>query len=162
MANDNLRGMALMTLAMALFAAADAFIKVLSATHPQGQIILVAGIGGTLAFALAVRLSGQAPVTRDILHPAVLARVGTEAVGTIGVVMALALAPLSVVVAILQSVPLIVTLGAALILGEAVGWRRWLAIALGMAGVLLILRPGGGDPTRAGRCLRDRGAVSPA
>lgn len=146
-ASDSLRGMALMTLSMALFATADAFIKALSATHPQGQIVLVAGIGGTIAFALAAMAARQAPVTRDIAHPGVLARIATEAVGTVGIVTALALAPLSVVVAIMQSVPLIVTLGAALVLGETVGWRRWAAIAVGLAGVLLILRPGGGEVT---------------
>lgn len=143
--SDNLRGMTLMSLAMALFATADAFIKVLSQTHPQGQIILVAGIGGTVLFVLAALAAGQMPLTRDIAHPGVLARVAAEAIGTVGIVTALALAPLSVVVAIMQSVPLIVTLGAALILREAVGWRRWTAIAVGLAGVLLILRPGAGE-----------------
>jgi drug/metabolite transporter (DMT)-like permease len=39
-------------------------------------------------------------------------------------------------------VPLAVTLGAALFLGESVGWRRYLAIAIGFAGVLIIVRPG--------------------
>src|SRR3546814_20594598 len=41
----------------------------------------------------------------------------------------------------MQSPPLAVTLGAALFLGEPVGWRRWSAIAIGFSGVLLILRP---------------------
>ena len=38
-----------------------------------------------------------------------------------------------------------VTMGAALFLGEKVGWRRWLAVVLGFVGVLIILRPGLGD-----------------
>jgi len=42
----------------------------------------------------------------------------------------------------LQATPLVVTLGAALFLGEQVGWRRWSAILAGFAGVLLIIRPG--------------------
>ncbi|MDU8945674.1 DMT family transporter [Ovoidimarina sediminis] len=140
--HDNLRGMALMTGAMAAFALADALIKALGDTHPSGQIIWVAGIGGTLAFALACIALREAPLTRDALAPATLARVLTEAVGTFGIVTALTLAPLSVVVAIMQSVPLLVTLGAAAFLGEQVGWRRWLAIIVGLLGVMIIIRPG--------------------
>ena len=50
--------------------------------------------------------------------------------------------PLANTSAILQALPLAVTLGAALFLGEEVGWRRWLAIAAGFAGVLIVIRPG--------------------
>lgn len=140
--HPNLRGMALMTGAMAAFALADALIKALGGTHPSGQIIWVAGIGGTLAFAAACLANRERPVTRDILAPASLARISTEAIGTFGIVTALTLAPLSTVVAIMQSVPLIVTMGAALFLGEKVGWRRWLAIIVGLVGVMIIIRPG--------------------
>jgi drug/metabolite transporter (DMT)-like permease len=138
----NLRGMMLMTVAMFCFASADAVIKVLSATHSNGQIIWIAGIGGAVVFAIAALVSRQRLMTRDFLAPAVLLRVVTEAVGTIGIVSALSLAPLSTVVAIMQSVPLLVTSGAALFLGEQVGWRRWGAILVGLLGVMIILRPG--------------------
>ena len=50
--------------------------------------------------------------------------------------------PIANASAILQSVPLAVTLAAALFFGEPVGWRRYLAIAIGFAGVLVIVRPG--------------------
>jgi drug/metabolite transporter (DMT)-like permease len=43
---------------------------------------------------------------------------------------------------VLQSLPIAVTLGAALVLGEQVGWRRRVAILAGFVGVLIILRPG--------------------
>jgi drug/metabolite transporter (DMT)-like permease len=62
--------------------------------------------------------------------------------GTMTFVNAIALLPLSTVTAILQATPLAVTLGAALFLGAEVGWRRWTAILLGFAGVLIIVRPG--------------------
>jgi drug/metabolite transporter (DMT)-like permease len=55
---------------------------------------------------------------------------------------ALALLPLSLVTAIGQAGPIVTTLGAALFLVEPVGWRRWSAVAVGLCGVLLILRPG--------------------
>ncbi|MEO1001448.1 MAG: DMT family transporter [Pseudomonadota bacterium] len=62
--------------------------------------------------------------------------------GTLFFVTALSLMPLSTLATILQTAPLIVTLGAALFLGAPVGWRRWSAIGVGFAGVLLIIRPG--------------------
>jgi drug/metabolite transporter (DMT)-like permease len=68
-----------------------------------------------------------------------------EVVGNFGIVMALALAPLSTVAALGQAQPLAVTLAAALFLRERVGWRRWMAVLLGFLGVLIILRPGLGD-----------------
>lgn len=55
---------------------------------------------------------------------------------------ALAHLPLANATAVLQAVPLAVALGAALYLGERVGWRRWTAILIGFCGVLLIVRPG--------------------
>jgi drug/metabolite transporter (DMT)-like permease len=71
----------------------------------------------------------------------VMARNASEAVATASFITALSILPLSTVSAILQANPLIVTMGAALFLGEAVGWRRWAAIAVGFCGMLLILRP---------------------
>ena len=50
--------------------------------------------------------------------------------------------PIANVSAILQAMPLTVTLAAALFMGEPVGWKRFTAIAVGFAGVLLIVRPG--------------------
>jgi drug/metabolite transporter (DMT)-like permease len=52
------------------------------------------------------------------------------------------LVPLSTVAAIFQVTPLVITMGAALFLGEQVGWRRWSAIFVGFIGVLIIIRPG--------------------
>jgi len=80
--------------------------------------------------------------SRAFLQPDVLVRNLTEMIGTLGFVTALALTPLSSATAILQSAPLVVTLGAALFLREPVGWRRWVAITVGFIGVLMVIRPG--------------------
>jgi S-adenosylmethionine uptake transporter len=53
--------------------------------------------------------------------------------------------PIANVSAILQALPLAVSLAAALFLREALGWRRLSAICVGFAGVLLIIQPGGAD-----------------
>ena len=55
---------------------------------------------------------------------------------------ALTILPFSTISAILQALPLAVALGGALILKEAIGWRRWIAILVGFVGVLIIIRPG--------------------
>lgn len=139
----NRQGMALMTLGMLGFAVEDVFIKLAAERVPPGQIILVLGAGGAVLFALLARSQGLRLWSRAALHPAVLGRNAFEMAGTFFYILALALAPLVVVSAIFQAMPLAVTLGAALVLGEAVGWRRWTAIAVGFAGVLVVIRPWG-------------------
>ncbi|WP_050931302.1 DMT family transporter [Aestuariivita boseongensis] len=139
---DNLRGAAWMTAAMLGFAVEDMFIKLLAGSLPTWQIILILGMGGGLAFGLAARAQGQRLFSRAALSPAVLMRNTGEVLGTLGFVTAIALIPLSTASAVLQATPLVVTLGAALFLGEAVGWRRWSAIFAGFIGVLLVIRPG--------------------
>ncbi|WP_245562900.1 DMT family transporter [Thalassospira lucentensis] len=64
-----------------------------------------------------------------------------EVIGRLFYVLALALTPLSSTTAILQATPIIVVLGAAILFGEKVRWRRWGAILIGLVGVLIILRP---------------------
>lgn len=134
-----------MVLAMLGFAFEDAMIKLLSEALPVGQIIGFLGLSGGVVFALICRAQGQSLLTRAFLAPSVIVRNLGELVGAVGFVTALSLIPLSTASAILQAGPLLVTLGAALFLGEPVGWRRWGAILVGFAGVLLIIRPGTGD-----------------
>ena len=139
---NNLRGAFLMSLAMAGFAAEDAFIKILAADMPMGQVLIYLGAGGGLGFALLANRAGHCVVSRGFWHPMVLLRNGGEIVGTAAFITALSLIPLSLATALLQTNPLFVTLGAILFFGETVGWRRWLAIGIGLGGVLVMLRPG--------------------
>lgn len=139
---NNLRGAFLMILAMAGFAAEDAFIKLLATDMPMGQVLIYLGVGGGLGFALLAHRAGHCALSRGFFHPVVLLRNGGEIVGTAAFITALALIPLSLATALLQTNPLFVTLGAIVFLGEQVGWRRWLALGIGLAGVLVILRPG--------------------
>jgi len=139
---DNLRGIGLMVLAMLAFATTDALIKAAAADIPLGQILFTMGLGGATVFAGVARLRGLTVWSRAFFHPAVIVRNISEIIGTLGFVTALTLIPLSTATAILQATPLMVTLGAALFLGETIGRRRWSAIAIGLAGVLIILRPG--------------------
>jgi drug/metabolite transporter (DMT)-like permease len=140
--SDNLRGALLMTLAMAGFALEDMLIKLLAGALPVGQVLLFLGLGGALAFGTMAHRQGQAVLSPALLTPAVALRNLLELVGTVFFVLGFVLASLSTASAILQAAPLVVTLGAVLFLGEKVGWRRWTAIGVGFAGVMLIVRPG--------------------
>ncbi|MFT6023726.1 MAG: drug/metabolite transporter (DMT)-like permease [Ascidiaceihabitans sp.] len=139
---DNLRGGAIMVLAMLGFAIEDMFIKMLSGAVPVGQILMMLGIGGSLIFAIVVRLQGRALFERAMWSGPVVLRAAGEIVGTVGFVNAIVFTTLSSASAILQATPLVVTLGAAVFLSEPVGWRRWSAILIGFLGVLMIIRPG--------------------
>ena len=139
---DNIRGATIMVLAMLGFAIEDMFIKMLSGVVPVGQILILLGVGGSLIFAVIVRLQGRALLERDMLSGPVLLRAAGEIIGTVGFINAIVFTTLSSASAILQATPLVVTLGAALFLSEPVGWRRWSAILIGFFGVLMIVRPG--------------------
>lgn len=140
--SDNLRGALLMALAMAGFALEDMFIKLLADALPVGQILLMLGLGGSVAFATVAIRKGQKVYSPALLSRAVLMRNLSEMIGTVGFVLGFVLASLATASAILQATPLVVTLGAVAFLGEKVGWRRWSAIIIGFCGVLLIVRPG--------------------
>jgi drug/metabolite transporter (DMT)-like permease len=139
---DNLRGAILMVLAMLGFAIEDSFIKLMGDALPVGQILMMLGIGGSGVFGLIVVAQRRALFERAMLATPVIVRGLGEITGTVCFISAIVFMPLSTASAILQATPLVVTLGAALFLGETVGWRRWAAISVGFMGVLMIIRPG--------------------
>lgn len=142
---ENTRAALLMTLSMALFAVEDAFVKHLTVSVPVWQVLAFSGSLGLLIFWLRLAQRGQRMWSPALLHPMVLLRNLGEGVGAMAYVIALAVGSLAAASAILQAAPLMIVLGAALFLGEKVGWRRWLSVAAGLVGVLMILRPGTGD-----------------
>ncbi|MCV0396646.1 MAG: DMT family transporter [Rhizobiaceae bacterium] len=138
----NLRGAVFMSVSMAGFTANDAITKVVSSSMNMGQVMLLRGLfASALILALAWHRGALIPV-RTVASPFVFLRVVGEVCATVFFLVALANMPLANISAVLQALPLAVTMGAALVYGEPVGWRRWLAIAAGFAGVLIIVRPG--------------------
>ncbi|RJL16320.1 DMT family transporter [Paracoccus siganidrum] len=140
--NQNARAAALMTLSMAGFACEDALLKLLSQHVSVGQLLLMIGALGMVIFGAWVALGPEGLRPRELLHRGVLLRNLMEAVCAICFLTALSMGDLSIASAILQALPLLMTLGAALFLAEPVGWRRWLSIIAGFIGVLMIVRPG--------------------
>jgi drug/metabolite transporter (DMT)-like permease len=137
------RGIVLILLAHIAFTTMDATNKWLAASYPVGQIVWAFFLGfaaAALARAAADGGIGTALATRRRgLH---LLRAALLPVNMGCVVLALSLLPMAEVMAIGISYPLMITVLSALVLGEAVGPRRWTAVLVGFAGVLLILRPG--------------------
>ena len=146
---NNLNGILLMIVAMAGFTLEDLFIKKLSATISTGQILITIGICSAFIFALMARAKGHNIFSTHVWTRTTIARAIAEAIAAVAFVTSLSLVPISTVAAVFQVAPLVITMGAALFLGERVGWRRWVAISFGFFGVLLIIRPGyiGFDPS---------------
>jgi len=142
---QNLTASLMMVLSMAGFAAEDAIIKFLAATLPVGQVTVLIGLGGVLVFGSLAARRGLSLLVPEALSGAARVRNLSEMVAASFIVLAIALVPLATVTAIMQAMPLLVTLGAAVFLREPVGWRRWSAILVGFVGMLLILRPTGTD-----------------
>ncbi|MBY4891594.1 DMT family transporter [Rhodobacteraceae bacterium N5(2021)] len=139
---DNLKGMGWMVLAMLGFALADTFIKLTLGALPVGQVIAIFGFGGAAIFGAWAATNGERVVDPALFTGPFVFRLASEVVGTMCFIIALASIELSLLSAIIQANPLLVTLGAALFLGASVGWRRWMAIFVGLLGVLIIVRPG--------------------
>ena len=141
--DENLRGATLMALSMLAFVLNDGLMKAVFDSMSIYQAIFLRGLItvpliALLAWQKSALIVSIAPRDRLLVTLRVAAEVGA----TVGFLTALKHMPLANVTAILQALPLTVTMAAALFLGEKVGWRRWLAIAIGLAGVLIIIRPG--------------------
>lgn len=139
---ENHRGAVFMVFAMAAFALEDMALKAATRDIPIGQAVVLFGFGGMLLFALTARAQGTRAFHSDLLSPVLIWRSIFEVAGRMFYALAIALTPLSSASAILQATPLVVALGAVLVFNEKVGIRRWLAIAVGFIGVVMILRPG--------------------
>ncbi len=141
--SPNTRGALLMAAAMAAFTFNDACIKATDGALPLAQILTLRGALASLLIYGLARALGSLRVDLPRRDWALVAlRSLAELAAAYFFLTALMNMPLANVTAVLQALPLTVTLGAALFFGETVGWRRGLAILVGFAGVLLIVRPG--------------------
>ena len=143
--SENLKAICLMVVAMAGFAIEDSIIKTLSERLAPGQVLIMIGIGGTSVFYVLAHIRNAGLTRSTVRDPWVIARSVSELLGTVFFVLSLTLVPITVISAVIQVSPLLVTLGAALLLGEKVGLRRWSAITIGLFGVGVILRPWDAD-----------------
>lgn len=140
-ARQNLIGISLMTAGMASGAAVDATVKAMSGLVDTRLITAVVGFGMAAIFSTAALRQGRGISLRDLANGPVLLRTSCEVIGVFLTVLALSLVSLAEVTALVQSVPLLVTIGAVMFLGERARASDWLALLVGVLGMLLIVRP---------------------
>ncbi|MDO4709509.1 MAG: DMT family transporter [Pseudomonadota bacterium] len=137
------KGVFLGLAAYAAFSFSDAFIKLLKGGVPLWQLMFMGALLGLLALPW-VKQPGEC--WRDVFRPRLpgvwVARMLFAAINAFGALLAFTHLPMAEAFALIFLMPIFVTLLSVLVLKEQVGWRRWLAVLAGFAGVLVVLRPG--------------------
>jgi len=139
----NMQGALYMMASMAGFVLNDTMIKMVGGEMELFQAVFLRGVIATVLLGLLAWSKGvhnYRPARRDVVI--IGWRTFAEIGATFCFLTALFNMPLANATAIMQSLPLAITLAASLFLGHKVGWRRYLAISLGFAGVLIVVRPG--------------------
>lgn len=144
--SDNLRGAALMLISMATFTCNDAVMKAVTQTLPLYESVALRGLSVLVLMLVVAQIQQggvRLSVPREDLLPLVV-RTVADIASTVLYLLALREMALADLSAILQALPLGVTLAAGLFFHERLGWRRLSAIGVGFVGVVMILRPGSG------------------
>ncbi|MEP3278506.1 MAG: DMT family transporter [Stappiaceae bacterium] len=135
-------GILVMMAAMAGFILNDMLVKLAGESLPLSQIVVLRSFFVFVLLSGLIYFQSGFSTLAPLREKAVTIRILGEIGATVLYLSALFRMPLANATAILQVLPLVVTAGSALFLGERVGWRRWTAITIGLMGVLLIVRPG--------------------
>jgi drug/metabolite transporter (DMT)-like permease len=138
----NYKAAAFMALAMSGFIINDVIVKTLTDEINYGQVMFVRGLMMVVLLAALIAYKKHSITIKQIKSGPMLLRVSLEAVATTFFLIGFSNLPVANASAIMQALPLAVTLGAYLFLKEPVGWRRLSAILIGLVGVLIIIRPG--------------------
>jgi drug/metabolite transporter (DMT)-like permease len=141
----NRRGILATLGAVTLWTCNDTFGKLASEVFPTGEMMAVRGV---FAIAIAIGLvaaTGHGRLLWRGAHlvrrPLVVVRAVLDAVVVLTFFKALPHMPLANLTAISQATPIIMTLMAAALGMERIGWRRFLAIVVGFSGVMLVVKP---------------------
>ncbi len=127
----------------AAFAISDACVKFLDGTLSPYEIVFFGSVLGLLAIPFIKKAEDVWLDAFRTTHLKMwLLRTLTAAIGSIGSVTAFTHLSMAEAFALIFLLPAFVTILSVVFLKEQVGWRRWLAVAIGFIGVLVILRPG--------------------
>jgi len=141
--SDSLKGIACMIVGAAFLSLNNGVMKWMTASYPIGEVIFIRSLFVIIPVALLARRAGGLEALRvhNIRGQAV--RTALSIVSMVCFVASLRFMPLAEAIALTFASPLFVTVLAPPLLGETVGWRRWLAVLVGFIGVLIMTRPGG-------------------
>lgn len=133
------------TLSMAVYTVGDVVLKLLGAAFPPSELIFWRSL--IIAVALGIVLGWTRPnvLSRSLLSGPVLLRCLFDCVNILSFTTAVIHMKLAELYAILQMSPFLMTILAVVLFREPVGWRRWLAVAAGFVGVMLIIKPDPGN-----------------
>ncbi|MDO5530344.1 MAG: DMT family transporter, partial [Paracoccus sp. (in: a-proteobacteria)] len=140
---NQLAGIALLLAAIFTFTLMDGVAKYLGERYAPAQVVWARFTGNLLILLLIFRAKAI-PMMRSRQPGLQLAR---AVLGMLSAALFFASLPhigLAEATAIMDLNPVLITLGAAVFLGEKIGWRRALGIAAAFAGALIIIRPGMG------------------
>ena len=130
-------------IAVTLFSLNDVTMKFLSGGYALHQIVLIRSVVGmSVVLLFMVPFQGGFAALKTRRFGAQMARAGMVFFANMTFFLGLAALPLADAVALFFVSPFIITIFSVLFLGEVVGPRRWIAVGVGMIGVLIILRPG--------------------
>ena len=132
-----------MILGMALLTINDSVLKWLTASYPVGEVLFIRGLFVFVPVAFFVWRAGGLESLRIRNFRGQVARAGMAVCSSYLFVMGLSRLPIADAIAISFAGPLFITALATPLLGERVGWRRWVAVMIGFAGVLVMIRPTG-------------------
>jgi drug/metabolite transporter (DMT)-like permease len=139
----NRRGILAMAAGMGCFVVNDTLVKVVSASLPAAQLIFLRGLFATaLLLAISHRMGAHRQLGA-LADRRVALRALFDALATMTYLTSLFHLPIANATAINMATPLFITLFAVVAFKERVGGARWLAIATGFTGVLLVVQPSG-------------------
>ena len=139
---DNTRGAAFALTAFGIYSTHDVVVKFLGGFYSPLQIIFFTTLFGFPIVTIMLMRDATDGNLRP-RHPWWTAlRTGAATISTALVFYAFSVLPMAQTYALIFAAPLIITILSVPILGETVGWRRSFAVAVGLVGVLVVLRPG--------------------
>lgn len=139
---ETLRGIVAMLLCCLFFLVNDTIVKAVADDLPLGEVLFIRSFIATVVVFVAVWRMGLLPSVLPQTSRFVVARSICEGFATVVYLSGLVHLPIANASAISQGAPLAITAAGAIILGEIVGWRRWLSVVVGFCGILIIVRPG--------------------
>ncbi len=142
--DQRMLGIACVVGAVTIFILQDATIKWLSADYPLHEIVLVRATSAVAVTLFAMRLEGGLRLWRTRRAGLHLARSTLLVIANSAFFLALATMSIAEATSIFFIAPVLITALSSLVLHEPVGLRRWAAVCVGLAGVILMLRPGDG------------------
>ena len=138
---SDLSGIAAMLAATAVFVLGDSFMKLVTEAVPPFEVLFLRGLAASAACAVLLAARGELRAIVGAVHGRVLLRAAGETLSVLCYIVALARMPIADVIAILQTAPLILIVGAAVLLRERVGPARIALVLLGFAGALMVAQP---------------------